>query len=242
MTSPSTILVPGSERAHYVAQLTLCLLAGLSVAALGWAAWRGAFSGTTRGLPAEPGPGAAASVSAPAPMPAPPAMMPVQGTTPTLLPGRGIANAQVREMVEAAREVRKQGDMQLALESLRAADLREPNHPEILSETALTYEAMGLAEKAEGAWRSVLVLGESGAGGYLALATSKLEGRGARSQMPDRNPVTLGACQVIPDKTITKGQRLALRVPIIAAPGVEIDPVPDGHPRLFFRQGRHGQD
>ena len=167
--------------------------------------------------------------------------MPVQGPAPGLLPGRAIANAQVREMVEAARAVRKLGDMQLALESLRAADLREPNHPEILSETALTYEAMGLAEKAEGAWRSVLVLGESGAGGYFALATSKLEGRGARSQMPDRNPVTLGACQIIPDKTVTKGQRLALRVPIIAAPGVEIDPSQmDIHVYFYDKVGTDG--
>lgn len=127
-------------------------------------------------------------------------------------------------MVEAARAVRQLGDMPLALESLRAADLREPNHPEILSETALTYEEMGLADKAENVWRNVIALGETGAGGYFVLAKSKLEGSGATPKMPGRNEVTLGACQIIPDKLVTKGQRLALRVPIRAASGAEIDP------------------
>jgi hypothetical protein len=228
MANPPPILIPGSERAHYVAQLTLCLLAGFCVAALAWAGWRGAFAGGGMSLPAESMP--AAAVPAPAPVPAlappppTPASLPAGGRTASQPPGRMIASAQVREMVEAARAVRKLGDMQLALESLRAADLREPDHPEILSETALTYEAMGLADKSEAAWKSVVALGEAGAGGYFALAKAKLEGREARPAAPDRNPVTLGACQIIPDTTVTKGQRLALRVPIIAAPGVDIDP------------------
>ena len=150
--------------------------------------------------------------------------MPAGGSKPAMPPGREISNPQVREMVEAARAVRKLGDMQVALESLRAADLREPNHPEILSETALTYEAMSLMEKSEAVWRSVIALGEAGGGGYYRLAQAKLESRAATSKSPDRNAVTLGACQIIPDKTVTKGQRLALRVPIISAPGVDIDP------------------
>lgn len=141
-------------------------------------------------------------------------------------------------MVEVAREVRKLGDMSPVLESLRAADLREPNHPEILSEMALTYEAMGLAEKAEAMWRSVIALGESNGGGYYTLAKAKLLGRETAPKSPERNAVALGACQVIPDKTVTKGQRLALRVPIKAAPGVEIDPTQmDIHVYFFDKVG-----
>jgi hypothetical protein len=239
MAKSSDIVIHGSERAHYVAQLTLCLLAGLSVAALGWAGWRGAFVGGRSGAPAEPAPVTTATTSA-IPMTAPsgPAAAPPMAISPApvtsapaapesksiLPPGREISNAQVREMVEAARAVRKLGDMQVALESLRAADLREPNHPEIMSEMALTYEAMGLGDKAEALWRSVVSMGEANAGGYVALAKSKLESREAMPKANDRNPVSLGACQVIPDNTVTKGQRLALRVPIIAAPGAEIDP------------------
>lgn len=251
MAEPPAILVPGSERAHYAAQLALCVLAGLSVAALGWAGWRGAFSGRGENVATEapspaPSPswahvGAAApvvsqSIPAPAPAPAPVSGLPVspapvivqtgggQPLPPAPPPGRAISNPQVREMVEAARAVRKLGDMQVALESLRAADLREPNHPEILSETAITYEAMGLPEKSESVWRNVIALGEAGAGGYFALAKAKIEGRDAMPKTAERNPVTLGACQIIPDNKVTSGQRLALRVPIIAAPGLDVDP------------------
>lgn len=257
MAKPPAILAPGSERAHYVAQLALCALAGVAVSAFGWAGWRGAFSGSGAGRPPEPGSSAAISspahpatetaalpqsVAAPAPVsglpsPPPPVMVPSNSLAPSMPPGREISNLQVREMVEGARAVRKLGDMQLALESLRAADLREPNHPEILSETALTYEAMSLPDKAENVWRSVIALGETSAGGYFTLAKSKLEGHEA-SKSPERNPVTLGACQVIPDNTVTKGQRLALRVPIIAAPGAEIDPSQmDIHVYFFDKVG-----
>ncbi len=242
MAKTHSILVPGSERAHYVAQLTLCLLAGLCVAALGWAGWRGAFSGGGAAMPPEIGQFAPVTTSVkigaqsvnPTPAISLPEPGPVSGLTsaslsaggsqPSLSTNRKITNVQVREMVEAAREVRKQGDMPLTLETLRAADLREPNHPEILSEMALTYEAMGLAEKSEAMWRSVIMMGESGGGGYYVLAKAKLQGREAMPKTPERNAVTLGACQIIPDKTVTKGQRLALRVPIIATQGAEIDP------------------
>lgn len=236
MSKPSAILAPESERAHYVAQVTLCALAGMSAAAFGWAALHGAFSGGPLMMVApvaDPPPAVSGPAAVPAPSPPVPAMgglgatpvpPPITGVAPApVAPGREIANAQVRDMVEGARAVRRSGDMQAALESLRAADLREPDHPEILSEMALTYEAMGLGDKAEAIWRSVLEKGEAG-GGYYTLAKAKLEGREASSKSPGRNPVSLGACQIIPDPTVTRGQRLALRVPIIVAPGAEIDP------------------
>jgi hypothetical protein len=254
MAEPHPILVPGSERAHYAAQLTLCLLAGLCGAALGWAAWQGAFSGGNVGLKPLPGPTASIATSANTSAPgliSPPAVSkstpapvltpasPAAGSSPASKSlGREISNAQAREMVEVAREVRKLGDMAPVLESLRAADLREPNHPEILSEMALTYETMGLTEKAETMWRSVIALGESNGGGYYTLAKAKLLGREIAAKTPERNEVSMGACQIIPDKTVTKGQRLALRVPIKAAPGVEIDPTQmDIHVYFFDRVG-----
>jgi hypothetical protein len=155
--------------------------------------------------------------------------------------GRDIKSQQVRDMVDAARAVRRGGDMQAALESLRAADLLENGHPEILSELAMTYEAMGLGEKSDGEWRKVLAQGEAGAGGYFALAKAKLAGREDMPKTPERNPVRIGSCQIIPDKTVTKGQRLALRVPIIAAPGIEVDPTQmDIHVYFFDKVGVQG--
>lgn len=268
MSKNQAILAAESERAHYVAQSALCALAGVSVIALGWAAWHGEFSSgakagtvvkaeptqpvpaqlaTTPVIPAEvpqtlpplpPAPtpeqiAASLATTAPASVPAPvpemsvpeePKLMPAGGPVPTVPVGREISNPQVKDMVEAARAVRRRGDMQAALESLRVADLREKNHPEILSEIAMTYEAMGIADKADTAWKSVYALGEAGAGGYYALAKSKLDGREDAAKAAPRNAVTIGACQILPDKSVTKGQRLTLRVPIIAAAGAEIDP------------------
>ncbi len=144
-------------------------------------------------------------------------------------------------MVDAAREVRKLGDMQAAIESLRAADLREPNHPEILSEIALTYEAMGLADKSQAAWKSVLAMGETVAGGFHALAKSKLEGHEdvPPAAASSSKPVFIGSCQALPDTTVTKGQRVTLRVPIIAAPGADVDPAQmDIHVYFYDKVGK----
>src|SRR5262245_44795124 len=123
MAKPPAILAPESERAHYVAQLTLCALAGLVVAALVWAGFHGAFTSgirpafamgaapSTTGAP--PSPGLASLPSAPSP-PSAAASQPAPVLTgpPVLPPGKEISNSQVRDMVEGARAVRKAGDMQ----------------------------------------------------------------------------------------------------------------------------------
>jgi hypothetical protein len=158
----------------------------------------------------------------------PAATAPASG--PTGILGKPISNPQAKEMVDAAREVRRLGDMHAALESLRAADLHEPQHPEILSEMALTYEAMHLPDKAEGAWRNVLALGDAAAGGYFNLARSRLDALQDSVKTTALNnpvkPLSLGSCQVLPDKTVTKGQKMTLRIPLIATQGAgtPIDP------------------
>lgn len=160
------------------------------------------------------------------------ALMPAPATAPAMFSGtpavpaaRRLKNPQIIETVEAARQARRLGDMMAALESLRAADLREPQHPEILGEMGLTYEAMGLHEKARAAWRAVQAMGETEAGGYHTLATSKLEGAVTEAFPPANHAVSLGACQVRrePQKA-GAGERVTVRVPILAVPGAVIDP------------------
>lgn len=261
MAKLSSVLTPETDRAHYVAQGTLCVLAGMVVLALAWTGWHGRFSGT--GAAPMPSPTQTTTTpppSFPATPPAPllvsPApIFPTQPVLTTTIPaslrpvpssavpsaGKPIENPQVKEMVQAAREVRKLGDMQAALESLRAADLREPDHPEILSEIALTYEAMGLADKSQAAWKSVLVMGETIAGSFHALAKSKLAGRedAPPASAASMKPVLIGSCQVLPDTRVTKGQRLTLRVPIIAAPGADVDPAQmDIHVYFYDKVGK----
>jgi hypothetical protein len=143
--------------------------------------------------------------------------------------GRELSQPLVLEAMAAGRQARLQGDMQGALQSFRSADLRVPSHPEILSEMALTYEAMGIMSKATPLWKTVVAMGESGAGGYYALAASKLGSGPEMGSAPPSDPVTLGNCQVI-----RAGDRVTVRVPLVALPGAIIDPTQmDIHVFLF---------
>ncbi len=145
--------------------------------------------------------------------------------TPTVPPGREIRNPQAKESVIAAREVRRLQDMSAALNELRTADMREPNHPEILGEMALTYELMGIESKAQIYWKQVMAMGEAVAGGYYTLAKLKLEGGApAGAAAEGSSPVTLGNCQLLRDPTVQKGERITVRVPIIGSRGATINP------------------
>ncbi|CAN5858120.1 hypothetical protein BH11VER1_BH11VER1_24900 [soil metagenome] len=166
-----------------------------------------------------------------APSPLPPAPMaslgvppaPVLPPPPTASAGKLLKNPQILEALEAGKLARKQGDMQASLEALRNADAKEPNHPLILSEMALTYEEMGIMTKATAAWRNIVAMGEQTAGSVFTLAKSKLEGRD--NGMPNSvSAVKLGECQVIRDASSKKGERIAVRVPLVATPGAVIDP------------------
>ena len=262
MPSSTDILHPEAHHAHRVAQATLCVLAGVCISGVLVAWWqrpahRLPVAGevhaqlpgqaaanpvlpapppvTNAALPLIPSPSGQAIAALPTPsMPAlGPGPAPDTATRPVLPPGKQLKNPQVIEAVEVAREVRKLGNMVAALESLRAADLREPNHPEILAEMALTYEAMGIQSKATAAWKEVLGLGEA-AGGYAALAKGKLEPSGASAPELAGSPVSLGACQVIRDPSVKQGERIAVRVPVIGSPGATIDPTQmDIHVFLF---------
>lgn len=146
---------------------------------------------------------------------------------------RTLKNPQILEAIEASKLARKHGDMQASLEALRSADAKEPNHPLILSELALTYEGMGILTKATTAWRSIVAMGEQTAGSYFTLAKSRLEGR-ADSTLNNISAVKLGECQVIRDASAKKGERIAVRVPLLATPGAVIDPAQmDIHVYLF---------
>jgi hypothetical protein len=251
MAKPVAILSPESNKAHHVAQGALYTLAGITVAGAVWALGLRSGNearqsgtapvgldpitpaGTTLAPVPPPPPPATLSTAAPLP----PAVAPSSAQRPAVPPGRALIQPQLLEFLEAGRQARAQGDMQGSLQAFRQADLQEPNHPEILSEMALSYEAMGIMTKAEGLWRTVAAMGEGGAGGYFTMAKSKLGGGGARSELPgsvSASPVTLGACQIIKDATVTKGERIAVRVPLIASPGSVIDPAQmDIHVFLF---------
>lgn len=164
----------------------------------------------------------------PAPAPSRPAPSPAKSAAPKLaVPlGKELKNPQAVEAVIAARTLREQGDMLAAIESLKAADVREPDHPEIIGEMALTYEEMGVVSKAEPLWRQIYTMGEANAGDYYTLSADKIGHRGASSPPPQSapSPVTLGVCQLTREPLQKQGERISLRVPILATPGATIDP------------------
>ncbi|HSJ02994.1 MAG: caspase family protein, partial [Verrucomicrobium sp.] len=121
-----------------------------------------------------PAPPAAEMLPPLAPAPSPSVMPTASLPLPALPPGKELQHATAKEEVAAARKARNAENISEALDHLRIADLRVPNHPEILAEMALTYEAMGLKVKARSYWTQVSALGEAESGGYHQLAVSKL--------------------------------------------------------------------
>lgn len=81
----------------------------------------------------------------------------------------------VREaLITRSREAREKGDMTGALAGLREAQKSSPDDPLIISEMAVTYEQMGLVDKALSQWRRVVAAGEK-AGDLYGIAAEKLK-------------------------------------------------------------------
>ena len=87
-----------------------------------------------------------------------------------------ISPAQGRqiELTNQAKALRDRGDMSTALTRLREAMALTPDNPAIISEMAITYEKMGMKEKALEQWRHIEDMGEA-AGIYYSAADAKLK-------------------------------------------------------------------
>lgn len=98
------------------------------------------------------------------------------------------------ELVEQARLLRDGGDTLTALTRLREAQAFTPDNPQVISEMAITYEKMGVPEKAKDQWRRIYLMGES-AGIYYAAADAKLNALRAPGESPLAAPGALGETQ-----------------------------------------------
>jgi hypothetical protein len=134
------------------------------------------------------------------------------------------------EMVDLAKQVRGLGDMQGALEVLKRADLQYPASPEVMSETAQCYEQMGLAEKASALWKQLASMDVVRSAGFGDLAKRKMQSMtGSETTVPsatDFSPklLSLGACQANRDPSVSNGEKVVLRVPILRQGNAVIDP------------------
>lgn len=83
------------------------------------------------------------------------------------------AAGRLREALAQARALRDRGDTSTALVRLREAERISPDSAMVISEMAITFEKMGLTDKAAEQWRRIYEMGES-AGIYYAAAEAKL--------------------------------------------------------------------
>ena len=161
---------------------------------------------------------------------------------PTPIPRRAESpmEARLNGLLHLARALRDRGDTSTALTRLREAQVISPENPQIIAEMAVTYEKMGLFEKATEQWRRIYAIGEK-AGIYYTAAEAKLAklrqpGEAAYvSDTPEQGSLLPGAEPG--EKVLSLGQvgttddtgnseplrRLKLRIPIQARPGAKID-------------------
>ena len=200
-TSLLTLLPPTrSGRTFYIASLLLGLCALMQFFMLGWYLLHGSrpqpvavlpiipFAETTQSMvpPIEPSlqpvPYRVAPVVAGGRESSSSAIPPLL-TRPTPVPASNRSAGEGGNLLEQARQMRQRGDMNAALGRLREAQVAEPDNPEIIAATAITYEAMQLADKAAEQWQRLYNLGES-VGALYYLADSKLHGAPANTSAP----------------------------------------------------------
>lgn len=153
--------------------------------------------------------------------------------------------SRVTELVTFAKALRDRGDTATAMTRLREAQSLAPRHCLVISEMALTYEKMGLTDKAIEQWRRIYEMGES-AGIYYAAAEAKLTALQLPSTTSEEEPsssptaagalapeagsdlasiLSLGKVGTTDDTGNTQALRhLKLRVPILASQGKKIEP------------------
>jgi tetratricopeptide (TPR) repeat protein len=162
--------------------------------------------------------------------PAPPVAALPRPTPVPITEQRMTREARILDAAEQARALRERGDNATALVRLREAATLAPNDPQIIAETALTFEKMGLDNKALEQWRRIYDMGEK-AGIYHTAAEAKLrqadapaapKTAAARQEVPGlQTGSALGILDVATeDRTdATVAKKLALRVPIKARSG-----------------------
>ena len=102
-------------------------------------------------------------------------IMPPSRPRPVPMPRLQLApDSRLSEMLQQARTFRDRGDMSSALTRFRDAYALDTRNPEAIAEIAVTYEKLGLPDKAAEHWKRVYDMGES-AGVYFSAAQAKMK-------------------------------------------------------------------
>jgi tetratricopeptide (TPR) repeat protein len=148
---------------------------------------------------------------------------PAPGLDPQPLATPAIADPVVERLVKEAQEARVADDMRKAIVKLEEAAGKAPDEPNVLYQFAQVFEAMGVYDKAEDYYQRVFELGTLKAGGLYELAAHKLShGFLLTEQMQGR--MALGRVRQFFDKRAVGGERVILTIPVLAAPGQQVEP------------------
>lgn len=143
------------------------------------------------------------------------------GKTPEL-PAPFIADPEVEKWVADARAARVRDDLAAAILKLEAAEEKAPNDPNVLYQFGEIFEAVGNYDKAADYYEKVYGLGPEKAGSLLELAALKLS-HGFEHAKKMEGKLALGRVRQFNDKSVEKGEKIILTIPVLAAPGEAID-------------------
>ncbi len=121
----------------------------------------------------QPKPGTPQPASLPPPKPVP---------IPLARPQAPVPETRFQELVQQGRTLRERGDMGNALTKLREAQTVEPRNPHAIQELAITFEKMGLSDRASEQWKRIYEMGEA-AGAFFIAADARLKQSHALAMM-----------------------------------------------------------
>jgi hypothetical protein len=161
-----------------------------------------------------------------------------------------------QELITQGKSLRDRGDMSNALTRLREAQAIDGRSPLAIAELAITYEKMGLSDRAAEQWKRIYEMGE-GAGVYFTAAEAKLRNSQTQAMMSAQRggpapgaPVSslrpdaslgLGDIVAVPQNESETAKRFLLRVPLKAKARAAID-VRDVAIHVLFYDQVDGKD
>ena len=182
-----------------------------------------------------------------APTPAPPAA-PAETLAPAVAtegltrptPAPAAPEATSGGLIDEARQLRQRGDMPSALAKLRQAQVSSPDNPQIIAEMALTYEGLGLGDRAAEQWQRIYGMGDS-IGALYYLADARLHAAPAAPAPAVAPTATTGSGSGLAEQenTVLKitdiqlnemtddpsaAQKMVLKIVVKDRPGSAIDP------------------
>jgi len=250
MQPPPSIPKPAIGKTFVVAISLLGVIAVVELMAVGWAFLARLHPSQSPSIPESrldladtfASPANLKPVPPPAALPSPTPISPVPVLPAPQERNQSPSEGQLTALVAQARTLRERGDTSTALTRLREALTISPNEPQVISELAITYEKMGLSDKALDQWKHIFEMGE-GAGIYYAAAEAKIKNSEVPSK-PEAAPPpdtasqpgsVLGLLDVASKAEVdSNGANIVLlKIPVKARPGEKIE-VSEVGIRVFF--------